>query len=182
MSTKSSPYPRDNFWGDDQDHEQPRRGHTECAGTDPASYLAFRELAALTTPICERSLDERGEEIELSDPEMYLPKQIERSCYRIEYRQHRHRRRYNPETGWINWGETTSTVVPEVGKQIYMQAVENYLCDRGVRHSNIDAWRQYAERLFHDQQLTSTGALTRLIAKKRAYDDPQNRQVAEVPG
>lgn len=180
-ATSRSPYPRDNWWGEADADESRTTGHTECSGTDPASYLAYRELLALTTPVCKRSLSELDETVELTDPEFYLPKQVERSNRYVEYRQHRHRRRVNPDTGWINWGETTATAVPEVDEDTYLLSVHNYLWRNHVRQKHVTDWLRYAKRLFQDQQLSSKEALAVFIRKKRAFDDPRNLRVTEVP-
>lgn len=176
----SSPYRRDNYFGKTPADEAQQRGHSECAGTEAAEFIAFNELLTLTSPICRRALTDLDREIELSEPELYLPKQVDRGTHRIEYRQHRHRRRYNPETGWINWGETTSTAVPDsITKEVYMQAVHNYLWQQHLR--DIDAWLTFAESKWHDQSLDADESLAALIRTVRAYRNPQNTDVTEVP-
>lgn len=188
--------------------DRDRTGHDELAGTDGAEYLAFQQLLALTEPICERTkhsapwnggrdaelcawlfdrerIDGRGQQLHrqqgeqpLSEPELYLPKQVERAGRIIEYRQHRHRRRYNPDTGYVNWGETTATGIPEVDGATYMQAVHNYLWQNGVQGRHIKDWLAYARRLFRDQQLSSHEALEVFIRKKRQFD---RQEINHVP-
>jgi hypothetical protein len=181
-TAQESPYPRDNYWGEVSDNsdsdESESPGHDEPAGTDAAEYLMFRELSELESLICGRSLNTLDQKTELSDPELYVPKTVDLGTRSLEYGQHRHRRRINEETGWINWGETTWTDVPEVDGQTYMQAVHNYLWRNGVQVTNIEDWLAYARRLFNDQQLNSKEALATFIRKKRAYDQ---REIYQIP-
>jgi hypothetical protein len=167
MTTNESPYPRGNYYGelDDQDNGNDQDiGHDELAGTDPAAYLAFQYLSELTNPICARSRREDDREIELTEPSFYLPKQRERQTVGYhEYRQHRHGRRINPETGYINWGESTSTGLPEVDYETYRQASELYLQEREISLINLDEYRQYRDRVWHDPQYNSHGALEQFI-------------------
>lgn len=162
-----SPYPRRDWWGEHESDPEPT-GHTETAGTDAASYVAFSELLQVTTPHCERTLRERGEEVQLSEPSFYLPKQIERNGRYIEYRQHRHRRRVNEETGYINWGETTSTAVPDVDEETYMLAFANYLARRHgrtpLRPGTTEEYLNHARRQFYIPDQSSHEALTNAIA------------------
>ena len=206
-----SPYPRDNYWGTLNQDEPSGRGHEETRGTDPAEYLAHQHLLELTDPICERQkadppwnggrlaelcawlfdgehIDGRGDvlhkrqcEQSLSDPALYLPKQTERNGRIIGYGQFRLRRRYNPESGYVNFGETTSTGVPEVDFETFMQAVHNYLAQRGVRYALVEDWLAYGERLARDPEIPSKEALTIFIRKKRRFDDPEDRGVTDVP-
>lgn len=165
-----SPYRRDDYFGADDRDADLEGGHRDCQGTDPPEYLMFQQLAALTDRLCARTLREHDREAPLSDPCLYLPKQHETEHGYIEYRQHRHRRRVNEETGWINWGESTSTAVPEVEQDTYEQAVHNYLWENGVMLANTDDWLTYADRLYHDPQFNSKEALRKFIDVKRAYD------------
>lgn len=114
-----SPYPRRNFWGDDLDDDADESpGHTELSGTDKWEYVAWEFLVNTGTLLCS----ETGRE--LSDPELHLPKLFEDDCRSIEYGQHRHRRRIEPESGRINWGETTSTRLDPRPKDEFMQVVD----------------------------------------------------------
>jgi len=88
----------------------------------------------------------------------------------VSYRQHRYRRRVNPDTGYINWGESTSTAVPEIDEETYMQAVNNYLAENGITNSNIETWLAYAERLYSDPSMNSKESLITFIERKREYD------------
>ena len=165
-----SPYPREDFFAADDESEAPTTGHTEIDGTDAAEYLAFQHILALTYPVCKRTLKQTGEEVPLSDPCLYLPKQVERGSITINYRQHRHRRRINPDTGYINWGETTGTAVPEIDEETYMLAVQNYLSDRGILMTTAERKLQRARRLFHDPQFNSHTALATFIEQVRNDD------------
>ena len=191
---------RDNFWGKDESSSDPDNEIPDA--NDPAEYIAFQELLTFVHPICERNInvdpwnggalaegmawlfedehiDGRGDElhhknkfVELSDPELYLPKQVERNGRYIEYCQNRHRRRYNPETGYINWGESTTTGLPEVGYDIYWQAVHNYLARRDIRVTRIEEYLQHAKRVWHDPQFNSHESLEQLIGYVREQEAP----------
>lgn len=199
---------RENFWGGDADDDGDQGGHVEVDGTDPAEYIAYNHLRALVKPICERHLDEepnnggrlaeqcawlfdnecidgRGDQlhrknkaVELTAPEFHLPKQIERNGRYIEYRQHRHRRRYNPETGYINWGETTTTGLPEVDHDVFEQALHNYLAERVGNHditwAKVEEYLEMAERYWSNQQLNSHQSLAKTIEFIRG-EEPDNR-------
>lgn len=196
-----SPYRRDNFWGDDPDDSAGDASTGELPGTDPAEYIAFQELLAFVSPICERTIDEppwnggrmaeqfawlfddecidgRGDQmhtenkfVELSEPAVHLPKQVERNGRYIEYRQYPNRRRYNPETGYINWGESTTTGLPEVGYDIYIQAIHNYLAEREIRLTDVEDYIHQANRFWHDQQLSSHESLAKFVAHVRECED-----------
>lgn len=143
------------------DGTEPPEECPECGGD-------LRHIAPLLLECVER---ECGERIEDDRPVRF-----------VEYRQHRHRRRVNPETGWINWGESTSTAVPGVEEDVYMLAVRSYLLDNGVQR-HVDDWLAYANRLFHDPNLSSKQALATLIRNKRNYDaDRRNpTETATIP-
>lgn len=182
-SQSNSPYRRDNYFGKTEEDERRQTGHVETEGTDAAMYLAYDHLSNFAELVCGRTLESSGREQPLSEPLMHLPKQHETDHGYIEYRQHRHRRRVNPETGWINWGESTSTAVPEVDKDVFMLAVSSYLRENGVQPGTTERWTAYARRQYHDPQLSSQEALAKLVARKREYDS--NRQnaheTAELP-
>lgn len=153
---------RDDWWGETETDENVNRGHHSVAGKDPAEYIAFHHILEFCDPICEKTSRP------LSDPEFHLPKQKEISDgVFIDYRQHRHRRRVEPVSGRINWGESTSTAIPDVSWELYEQAVHNYLADRGVLVTNVEAYLQRAKRLFYDQKLNSHEALTELVSHVR---------------
>lgn len=185
----------------DTDETAGQTGHAETDGTDAAEYVAFQQIQALTNPICARTkhqpawnggrlaelcawlfdgecIDGRGDqlhreqtEVELTEPEFYCPKQIQRGSRLIAYRQFRLRRRYNPETGYINFGETTATGIPEIQYETYEQAVHNYLWENGTPGREIDTWLAYADRLWHDPTLNSKESLVKFVKRKRRYDE-----------
>lgn len=159
---------RENWWGDESDQADVDGGHSEVTGTAAADFIVHQLLLSVTDPICERTLGETGEEVELSEPCFYLPKQreIADGVY-VEYRQHRHRHRVNEETGWVNWGESTATAVPQVGREKFFAAVHSYLAKRlarkGLTITNIEDYHEQAGRFWHDQQLDSHGSLKKFV-------------------
>ncbi|QLD84804.1 hypothetical protein HWV23_03435 [Natronomonas halophila] len=160
---------RDNWWGDDTTPDR-QRGHVEVAGTDAAEHKARQLALRFCQPLCRTQLEEpawnggrpaellawlvdddcidgRGDvlhreqkPVELTAPKLPLPKERELGGQTIEYGAHRVRRRYNPETGYINFGETTGTTIPEFGYEIYKLCVHTYLGEREFRISEGDAY------------------------------------------
>ena len=178
-ASTDSPYRRDNWWYDDDHQDDPTTEETPDGPihTVSAESIMFQELVGLVEPVCERSLEDDGETVELSDPEFYLPKQHDTGERYEEFTQHSTPRRVNPETGYINGGESTTTALPEVDKDTYLQAVHNVLARTGVSYANTEDWLQHAHKLWHDPQYNSTKALTTFIRHKREYDHNQRTEV-----
>lgn len=177
MSTSRAERPalgsRENWWGDDPD-DDPDGGYVGASGTDPAEYTAHKLALELVDPICGRSSRLHDVEIPLSEPCMYLPKQVERDGRFIEYRQHRHRRRINEETGYINWGESTSTDIPEFDYDVFTTAVHTYLVDRCCRMTAVEGYLEYADRVWHDPSMNSKESLAQFVRHVR--DDEGSRR------
>jgi hypothetical protein len=183
---------RDNWWGDDTD-EDVSGGHSEASGTDAAEQLARRYALRFEEPICTRTRDEpgwnggrlaelvawlcddecidgRGHQLHneqttrgLTGPVLPMPRQFDAGSRIIEYGAHRCRRRYNPETGYINWGETTGTGIPEFDHDTYQLCVDTYLAERGVRITQIDEYLEYAEQVWCDPSMGSKDSLEQFI-------------------
>ena len=152
---------RENFWGETDD-EPANGGHDETLGTDPAAYVAHQLALRVVEPIC----GETGRP--LSDPKLYIPKSVQvGDGLFTESRQHRHRRRVEPESGRINWGETTWTAVPEFDDDVYQLCVHTYLAERGCRLTAVDDYLEYAERVWHDPQFGSKDALEQFVRHVR---------------
>lgn len=201
---------RDNFWGEEQTDDESGVGHDEPTGTEEAEYIARQHAQAFIDPICTTTIDatpNRGfephfawlfdepvgygsdleamhhenEVVELTEPSLHIPKQHDTGNRIIENRQHRHRRRYNPETGYINWGETTSTGIPHFGYDIFEKCVHNYLSDRmrnaadsdgdGLTITNRDDYLEHANRLWHDPGMDSLGSLKNFVEYVREKED-----------
>lgn len=159
---------RENFWGEDDRDGAGRTGHSVATGTDPAEFVAHQLALELVDPIC----GETGGA--LSEPIFYLPKQIEIADGQfLEYRQHQHRRRFNPETGFINWGETTTTAVPEFDYSVYKRAVHTYLASRDFRLPNVDEYLKYAEQVWGDPSMGSKDSLAQFVEYVRDREDPE---------
>lgn len=156
---------RENFWG--QSDDGPRiGGHTECRGTDPAEYIAHQLALRFVDPVCGKT------GAELSEPCLHLPKQIEIGDGQyIEYRQHRHRRRVQLDTGHINWGESTSTDVPEFDQDVFERAVHTYLAEKDIRLTEVGDYLEYAHRVWHDPSMGSVGSLEQFVEHVREHED-----------
>jgi len=158
---------RSNWWGEDDDQELPG-GHAEIEADDPAEYIAFAQLQQLTDPVC----NETGRP--LSEPEFYLPKQHWNGHGFDEFRSHRHRRRVEPVSGRINWGESTKTDIPEVGYGTYIEAVGRYLMERhsndALTLTNIEQYVEYADQIWADPSQNSHGSLTKFVSYVREHE------------
>ena len=153
---------RENFWGDDRDGGEETAGHKETLGTDPAEYVAHQLALRIIEPVCDKT----GRE--LSEPTLYLPKKAAvGQNATIEYGQHRHRRRFEEQSGRINWGETTTTAIPEFDYDVFQFCVHTYLAGRGCRLTAVDDYLEYAERVWHDPQYGSKDALEQFVQHVR---------------
>lgn len=177
--TADSPYCHDNWWFDEQtddDSNEKTDDTTDTRATPTtdrsvaASTIMHQEVLALADPICARSKREDGEDVTLSDPTFYLPKQRDHGDRVEEYRQHNQPRRINQETGYIAGGETTSVGLPELDEDAYRQAVRNVLARLGFLEAHREDWLQHADRLYHDPTCNSTRALRLFVQHKLAYD------------
>jgi hypothetical protein len=192
---------RTNFWGDDDGDDLDGGGHSECVGTDAAEHKARELALRFCQPLCRTQLEEpawnggrraeqfawlldgecidgRGDVLhreqraqELSEPKVVLPRQVDVGSRIIEYGAYRCRRRVNPETGYLNWGETTGTAIPEFDEDIYQLCVHTYLAERDCRLTGIEQYLEYAERVWTDPQYSSTDALEQFIRKVREWED-----------
>jgi hypothetical protein len=196
LSSREPLCPRENFWGDDPDPDR-ETGHVECSGTDPAEHKARDLATRFVAPVCRTQLEDppwnggddaeliawlledncidgRGEvlhreqkAVELTDPVLPLRRQAELGSLTIEYGATRCRRRYNPETGYINWGETTGTAVPEFDYEIFKLCVHTYLAERDGSLLNAEPFLKYADRVWHDPQFGSIDSLAQFIRHVR---------------
>jgi hypothetical protein len=158
---------RENFWGGSDDLDADRGGHSECLGTDPPEHIAQQLVLHLVDPVC----NETGRP--LSEPVFHLPKQqsVSTAGHTIECLPHRHRRRIEEHSGRINWGETTSTDIPEFEYETYRLCVHRYLAERDCRLTSVDEYLEYAEQVWRDPQYGSKDALVQFIRKIREWED-----------
>lgn len=196
---------RENFWGDDCNEPPEPGGHSEVSGTDAPEQKARLLALRFEEPICTRTLNEPawnggrlaelvawlcdGEYIDgrddqlhreqcvqsLTEPELPMPRQVEVGGRIIEYGSHRCRRRYNPETGYINWGETTGTGIPEFDHDTYRLCVDTYLAERfegqKLRVTELEDYIEYAERVWSDPSMGSKDSLAQFIRHVRDAED-----------
>lgn len=182
---------------DESDDPDAEGGHAEVPGTDAPEQKARELIFEFEDPICTRTLNEppwnggrtaelvawlcddehidgRGDQLHreqteqpLSKPALWMPRQREVGGQIIDHGAHRCRRRYNPETGYVNWGETTGTGVPEFDYDTYQLCVDTYLAERaerkGVRITGVKAYLEHAERLWHDPSMGAKDSLAQFI-------------------
>lgn len=185
MSTHTtSPYSRENFWGDLEADDQAREtGHSELRGVDGAEYVAFQYVHLVSDPICKRALRQWGTEIELTDPGIRLPKEVDHGTHVEEFGTFPYSYRVNPETGWLNWDGATGVAVPGPDEREYYSAAEWYLSANQacIDDKSFAQWLVYAKQLYHDPQFNTKEAFIQFVRHKRAYDDPQNRDLTAIP-
>lgn len=114
-----SPYPRRNWWGEDDETTDHRGGHDELAGTSREAYVAHKLLkewgATMLDPVSlfeepgedapeAWCLHDDGEIVALSEPSEYVPKRHDGAYGSFDYRQFRHRNRVSEEYGYLSFG------------------------------------------------------------------------------
>lgn len=129
-----SPYRRDNWWGYDRDgtDADTDAGHDASGVTteDQGAFVAHKILRDQAPLLCGRSLDERGEKIELSDPVAYPPAD--------PVADQRHAARVNAETGDMNWGYSTWVQLDDLPARTFYDVVEDCLALWRYRHDLVD--------------------------------------------
>lgn len=175
--------------------------HSFAPGVDPSEYIAFTLLYDDARMLCSRTLSgdpyqplragfawldgdtsdvahdpdaihRELHAVELSPPAIHLPKQSDGDFRRVEYGQYPHRRRFNPETGYINWAESTSTQLDDVDTDRFLALVEEWLAAchadlrTGVREDAVDLARRHKK----NPTLNDVEALSDVVEKVREYD------------
>jgi len=130
-------YRRDNWWGDN-DFEVADGEHADYGPPDKDARLAHLILRQCTPKLCGRSVDELADDdeqkqivldvapanLELTEPELHIPKNGSETFGTQDYGQFRHRRRYHPESGYITGGESTWVELALVDHATLMECVE----------------------------------------------------------
>lgn len=185
--------PRDN-----PDNNPGVAGNWRPDPNDPASIIAHKLLRETGTMVCSTTLREepwnggrmaelfallegeedefernysmhhRNEAVELTDPAIKLPKKTpngpDGGC-------ERHRRRFNPDTGYINGGETTTTHIQKRPLPAFMGVVEDYLDLQGevLFESDKQDVRNFARSLKCDPENDDNDKemMTRVVRKVR---------------
>jgi len=167
---------------------------------DPAEIVAHQILRETGTLVCARTLYEPawnggrmaecfawlfedelidgGQEalhhenraVPLTDPAVKLPKRT--AGDRPDTGCERYRRRYNPETGYLNGGETTASVLQRRPCEEFMEVVDEYLGLQPFFDDEIEDLRQYARRLKgqqHHNGMNDEEILSRVIERVRDW-------------
>lgn len=169
---EGSPWRRDNWHWDERDDGPPRE--TPGVTNDPAEQIAHKIMRRFREPLCKthavappwnggrmaelfawlfegECIEGRGEalhhenrHVELTDPDLYLPP-ADGPGAATEY----HAARYNPETGYVGWGETTGTYWADGSEDELLTMVVDHLAR--TRPSLRDEYRDdvldYVRRL-----------------------------------
>jgi hypothetical protein len=177
-------------------------GHWRPDPNDPAEIVAHQVLRETGTMVCattlydppwrggrmaelfawlfedelidggEGAMHRENRPVELTDPDIKLPKRTPGT--RPDAGCERHRRRYNPETGYINGGETTASVIQRRPCEEFMEVVDEYLGIQPLFGDEVEDLREYARRLKgqqHHNGMDDEEILSRVIRKCREYRD-----------
>lgn len=175
QTTHSSPYPRENYWGDLDDGPAEHHPATEHRDpNDPVERVAVQLLRETATVLCARSLEEADAAIELTEPQLYIGQSSRDESAPGEYGQQPARRRYNPETGYISGGETTATVLSDRPEGQFCEIVDAWLEYLGSRlpEAHRDALATHARRLKRGGEHSDVEIMTRLVRRVRDDDIP----------
>jgi len=110
--------------------------------------------------------------VELTDPELHVPKNAGDQFGTHEYGQYRHRRRLNPETGYVSGGESTAVVIQDRSEEQFLALIREWL---DACHSNLRDWKRqatirYARRLKRGGDQRDVDVLTKIVTKVRTDD------------
>lgn len=128
---------RDNWWGTGDDQIADAE-HSDHGSPDKDARLAHLILRECAPKLCGRSvseltaddeqeqlvLEEAPQFLELTEPELHIPKSASNTFGTRDYGQFRHRRRYHPESGYISAGESTWVEFGLVDHATLMECVE----------------------------------------------------------
>jgi len=128
---------RENFWGNNE-FEVEVGEHSDHGPPDKNTRLAHLILRQCAPVLCGRSvsefvdddreehlvLDVAPEFLELTEPELHIPKSGSETFGTRDYGQYRHRRRYHAESGYITGGESTWVELGLVDHATLMECVE----------------------------------------------------------
>jgi hypothetical protein len=166
MST-SSPYPRQNFWGEDLDVENTDDQDSSVAdGSPPEGYTmdlarwkAHAILKESATKLCGKSWSEGGLKIELTEPVIHPPDE--------PVADQRHARRYNPERGYISGPHDTWVKLDDRPREQFLSLVESLLDlwreSVGLSDRECDCLREQARTKKRQQDTTDQEIVTQLI-------------------
>jgi len=99
---------RENFWGNDTSEESntTEQGHTELPGTSYEEFVAHAILRHGADMLCPECLHKHDRTTVISDPQEYVPKEVETSWGSVELHVLRHRRRVctHEDCGYMSFG------------------------------------------------------------------------------
>jgi|AntDeeMinimDraft_4_1070355.scaffolds.fasta_scaffold00712_7 hypothetical protein len=195
---------RDNWWGDsDEDSEHADLDVDRPDPNDPAEIIAHKLLRETATIICKSTLEDDpkppcrtaelfafldGETwdkyalhhentvVELTDPVIRLGNHAPDSMLAGEWGTERHRKRYNPETGYITGDETTAVLIQDRPCDELLAVIEQWLYGfaarpkSGLTQSDVDEALQYAKRLkqnAHHNGFRDVDIMAKVVARIR---------------
>lgn len=133
---------RQNFWGEDDDtDESTPTGHVELPGTSREEFVAHAILRHGADMLCPECLYEHDRTTVISDPQEYVPKEVEASWGTVELHVLRHRRRVCPheDCGYMSFGG----VLADRDADAFLELVEEVL-------QSVDLPPSQHEKLFND--------------------------------
>ena len=167
--------------------------HDFVEGSSKHENLAHRYLSSVARLLCARTLfgaPDRGHEplfawllddeelvdehdpsalhsmkreVELSDPQLHIPRSMPDQWGGVDFGQYRHRRRLNEETGYISGGESTGIYLADSPEPLFMEAVNLYLMGQNFMERRAEELRSYARSLKREGQLRDVDILERVI-------------------
>lgn len=146
---------RENFWGQDTDEQSPTTGHAELPGTSREAFVAHAILRHGADMLCPECLYEHDRTTTISDPQEYVPKEVETSWGTVELHVLRHRRRVCPheDCGYMSFGG----VLADREADEFLELVEEVLQSVDLppsRHEKLfnDARARKLDGRFHDSE------------------------------
>jgi len=178
--------------------------HERVDPNDPAEIIAHSILRETATMICAATLkDDPGIEggrtaklfafldgetwnddalhterkaVELTNPAIRLGEHDPDSSLVGEWGCERHRKRFNPETGYISGNETTGVLIQDRPRDELLDVIEDWLRgvaardDNGIREGDVDEGLVYAERLkenAHHNGFRDVDIMAKVVSKVR---------------
>ena len=109
------------------------------------------------------ALHSENREVELTDPELHIPRSMPDQWANVDYGQYRHRRRVNEETGYVTGGESTGVYIADSPEPVFMEAVEIFLIGQDFMERREQELRGYARSLKREGQLRDVDILEKVI-------------------
>lgn len=122
-------------------------GPTELPGGRDAQLCAWLFDGECISDERVWAMHEENEQMELSEPQLHIPKRAPEKAGMKDYGQYRYRRRVNPETGYITGGASTAVVVGDLPKEEFMTVISTILSMSDLMPDAVAEVRRFARQL-----------------------------------